>query len=49
MTQEKAEIARTMLVSGTGILKIAKSLRVGTAAIQKIRDQLRADHELTYE
>jgi DNA invertase Pin-like site-specific DNA recombinase len=42
MTPAKDKEARTMLADGIGILKIAKTLGVGTGTVQKIKDQMAA-------
>jgi DNA invertase Pin-like site-specific DNA recombinase len=42
MDAKKDQEARAMLAKGVGVLKIAKTLRVGTGTIQKIKDELRA-------
>jgi DNA invertase Pin-like site-specific DNA recombinase len=42
MTPKKDADARAMLGKGVGVLKIAKTLRVGTGTIQKIKAELQA-------
>jgi DNA invertase Pin-like site-specific DNA recombinase len=41
MTPAKDKEARAMLADGIGILKIAKTLGVGTGTIQKIKDEMK--------
>jgi putative DNA-invertase from lambdoid prophage Rac len=42
MTLGKTSEARTMLLQGVGVLKVAKTLGLGTGTIQKTKGEMRA-------
>jgi DNA invertase Pin-like site-specific DNA recombinase len=42
MTPEKASEARTLLLQGVGVLKVAKTLGVGTGTIQRMKGEMKA-------